>query len=177
MPFLQAAVDKPFGAIPYSQVLRVGAYSKDAGAAAIYPGDFVTLETDGGIGVATASQALILGVAAEYSAASTAKTDFLVYDHPDQLFTIQDDGDTTAMTEASVGTNADLIVTTGDTSTLRSKHEIDSSSATTTNTLAVKVLGIHPCESRSFASAAGSPRRWIVKINSHQLSGYETVGI
>lgn len=177
MPYLQAAVDKPFGAMPYDRVLSVGAYSKDASAAAIYPGDFVTLETDGGLAVATASQALILGVAAEYSAASTAKTDFLVYDHPDQKYTVQDDGDTTAMTEASVALNADLVVTTGDTSTLRSLHEIDSSSAATTNTLAVKILGLHPVEDRSFASAAGSPRKWIVKINSHQLGGYETVGV
>lgn len=177
MPYLQAAVDKPFGAMPYDRVLSVGAYSKDSSAAAIYPGDFVTLETDGGIVVATATQALILGVAAEYSAASTAKTDFLVYDHPDQKYTIQDDGDTTAMTEASVGANADLVVTTGDTSTLRSKHEIDSSSATTTNTLALKVLGLHPVEDRSFATTTAQQRKWIVKINSHQLGGYETVGI
>lgn len=177
MAFLRAATDNPFGAMPYGKVERIRPYLKDSGAVAIYPGDFVTLETDGGIGVATASQALILGVAAEYSAASTEKTDFLVYDDPNQLFAVQDDGDTTAMTEASIGTNVDLIVTTGDTTTLRSRHEIDSSSVATTATLALKVIALHPIEGRSFASAAGDPRKWVVKINSHQLAGYETVGI
>lgn len=177
MPYLRAATDTPFGAMPYDRVLSIGAYSKDASAGAIYPGDFVTLETDGGIEVATTSQALILGVAAEYSAASTAKTDFLVYDDPNQRYTIQDDSDTTGMTEASVGANADITVTTGNTTTLRSAHEIDSSTFATTNTLALKVLGLHPIEARSFATTTSQWRKWIVTINSKQLGGYETVGI
>lgn len=177
MPYLRAAVDTPFGAMPHGEVLRLSPYSKDASAVAIYPGDFVTLEADGGLGVATTSQALILGVAAEYSAASTAKTDFLVYDHPDQLFVIQDDSDTTGMTESSIGNNADITVTTGNTTTLRSAHEIDSSTAATTATLALKILALHPVEARSFATTTGEWRKWIVAINSHQSKGYETVGI
>lgn len=177
MPYLRAATDTPFGAMPYDQVLGMHPYEKDASAVAIYPGDFVTLETDGGIGVATTSQALILGVAAEYSAASTRKADFLVYDHPDQKYTIQDDSDTTGMTQASIGANADITVTTGNTTTLRSAHEIDSNTINTTNTLALKILGLHPIEAGSFATTTGEWRKWIVKINSHQLGGYETVGI
>ena len=177
MPYLRAATDTPFGAMPYGPTRSVHAYNKDAAAAAIYPGDFVILETDGGIGVSLTGSVNIVGVAAEYSAASTAKTDFLVYNDPDQEFTIQDDGDTTAMTEASVGTNANITVTTGDTTLLRSLHEIDSSTAATTATLALKVIGLHPVEARSFASAAGSPRKWIVKINNHLLAPYQQVGI
>ena len=177
MPYMRAAVDAPFGAMPHGPVLSMNPYLKDASAVAIYPGDFVTLETDGGLGVATTSQALIIGVAAEYSAASTRKADFLVYDHPDQMYVIQDDSDTTGMTEASIGTNADITVTTGDTTTFRSLHEIDSSTATTTNTLALKILAMHPVEGGTFATTTGEWRKWIVKINSHQLGGYETVGI
>lgn len=177
MPYLRAATDTPFGAMPYDQVLGMHPYGKDASAAAIYPGDFVTLETDGSIEVATTSQALILGVAAEYSAASTAKLDFLVYDHPDQKFTIQDDSAGTGMTAASIGANADITVTTGNTTTLRSAHEIDSSTVATTATLALKILGMHPIEGGTFATTTGEWRKWIVKINSHQLGGYETVGI
>ena len=177
MPYLRAAADTPFGAMPYGRTLRVSPYEKDASAVAIYPGDFVTLETDGGLGVATTSQALIVGVAAEYSAASTRKADFLVYDDPNQLFTIQDDSDTTGMTQASIGTNADITVTTGDTTLLRSLHEIDSSTAATTATLALKIVALHPIEAGSFATTTSQWRKWVVLINSHQLKGYETVGI
>lgn len=171
MPYLRAATDTPFGAIPYGKTLRVRPYNKDASAVALYPGDFVILEADGGVAIATTGSTTILGVAAEYSAASTAKTDFLVYDHPDQEFAIQDDGDTTEMTEASIGTRANITVTTGDTTLLRSLHEIDSSTAATTSTLALNIIGLHPIEERSFAAAAGAPRKWVVTINNH-IFGY-----
>ena len=177
MPYLRAATDTPFGAMPHGEVLRLSPYLKDASAAAIYPGDFLTLETDGGVEVATTSQALIIGVAAEYSPVSTRKADFLVYDHPDQLFAIQDDSAGTGMAEASIGGNADITVTTGDTTTLRSLHEIDSSTLNTTNTLALKILALHPIEAGSFATTTSEWRKWIVAINSHQNKGYETVGI
>ena len=177
MPYLRAATDTPFGAMPYDGVRRISPYLKDASAAAIYPGDFVTLETDGGVIPATTSQALIVGVAAEYSAASTLKRDFLVYDDPEQRYTIQDDSDTTGMTEASIGGNADITVTTGNTTTLRSAHEIDSSTLATTNTLALKIHALHPIEAGSFATTTGEWRKWVVTINSKQLGGYETVGI
>lgn len=171
MPYLRAATDSPFGAMPYGKTLRVRPYLKDASAAAIYPGDFVILETDGGIGVSATGSTTILGVAAEYSAASTSKTDFLVYDHPDQEFTMQDDGDTTAMDEASIGLRANITVTTGSTTLLRSAHEIDSDTAATTSTLALNVIGLHPIEARSFATTTGQWRKWVVKINNH-IFGY-----
>ena len=177
MPWMRANVDAPFGARPYGPVLRVGAYNKDASAAAIYPGDVLIMETDGGLAVSTVTATNIIGVAAEYSAASTAKTDFLVYDHPDQLFMIQDDSDTTNMDEASVGLNVDLITTTGSTTTLQSLHEIDSSSAATTAGLAMKVLYLHPVEARSFATAAGTMRKWVCRINAHLYGGFEVTGI
>ena len=175
--FLIKATDHPFGAIPYDGVLSVQGYSKDGAAVAIYPGDFVIMETDGGIGVAVTGSTNIIGVAAEYSAVSTAKTDFLVYDHPEQKFAIQDDADTTGMTEASIGNNANITVTTGNTTTLRSQHEIDSSTSATTATLALKILGLHPIENRSFASSTGTWRTWVVKINNHFWSAYQQVGV
>lgn len=171
MPYLRAATDTPFGAIPYGKVLRMRPYNKDVDAVAIYPGDFVILETDGGVIVSAAGSTTLLGVAAEYSAASTAKTDFLVYDHPDQEFTVQDDSAVTGMTEASVGTRADLVVTTGDTTLFRSRHEIDSSSANTTSTLQLNIIGLHPIEERSFATTTSEWRKWVVTINNH-IFGY-----
>lgn len=177
MPFMQAAVDKPFGFRPYDEVLRVSPYYKDASAVAIYPGDAVILETDGGLGVASANSTNIVGVAAEYSAASTEKTDFLVYDHPEQRFVVQDDSDTTHMTRASEGENVSIVTTTGDTTTLQSRQEIDSSTSATTAALPIKVLRLHPIENSSYASGAGTMRKWVVKINNHLHSGYQQVGI
>ena len=167
MPYMRPNADTPFGFVPYDEIKRVRPYLKDASAAAIYPGDAVILEADGGVAVAPVSSTQNLGVAAEYSAASTAKNDFLVYDHPDQLFYVQDDGDTTAMSETEIGLNVDLITTTGDTTTLRSKHEIDSSSAATTAGLAMKVLGLHEMEARNFATTTAQQRKWVVGWNAH----------
>ena len=177
MPYLQPAKDTPFGAIPYGAVRRMRPYLKDASAVAIYPGDFVILETDGGVGVAATGSTTILGVAAEYSAASTRKVDFLVYDHPAQEFAIQDDATTTAMNEASVGTRANITVTTGDTTLLRSLHEIDSDTADTTSTLALNIIGLHPIEAGSYATTTGQWRKWVVTINNHILGYIGRTGI
>ena len=172
MPYLQRATDNPFGAIPYGEVRSVRPYLKDASAVAIYPGDFVILETDGGVGVATTGSTTILGVAAEYSAASTRKVDFMVYDHPNQEFTLQDDGAVTAMDEATgPGLKANITVTTGDTTLLRSLHEIDSDTAATTSTLALSIKGLHPIEDGSYATTTGQQRKWVVTVNNH-IFGY-----
>mgnify|MGYP001596822290 FL=1 len=170
MPYLQPATDTPFGAMPYGRVISLQKYRKDASAARIYPGDFVILEADGNVAPATAGALNLIGVAAEGSAGSTADTEVLVYDSPEQLYVCQDDGDTTAMDETSIGANADLIAGVGSTVTDRSAHEIDSSSATNaTANLAIK--GLHPMELDSgrvgFATASGQQRKWIVKINEH----------
>lgn len=168
MPWMRPASDTPFGFRPYGKVLRVRPYLKDASNAALYPGDVLIREAGGSVTVAAASSTQIVGVAAEYSPASTLKADFMVYDHPEQLFYAQDDGDTTAMTETHCGQNVDLITTTGDTTTLQSLMELDADTAAITAGLAIKVLGLHEMEgSRNFATAAGSPRKWIVQINTH----------
>lgn len=175
MPWIRPGVDTPFGFRPYGEVLSIGEYYKDSSAAAVYPGDAVILETDGGVIPAAASSPNIIGVAASYSAASTEDT-VLVYDHPDQLFIVQDDSDTTGMTRASEGANADMVVTTGDTTTLQSKHELDSSSVETTAGLAVKVMRLHPMET-SYATTTAEQRKWIVKFNSHLWGGADKEAI
>ena len=177
MPWLRAATDVPFGALPYDQVLGISGYYTDTAVAAIYPGDVVIQETDGGIAVSAASSAVMVGVAAQYQVAATENNNFLVYDHPNQRFTMQDDGDTTGMTRASIGLNADLVVTTGDTTLLRSLHEIDSSSVATTAGLAVKVLRLHPIENNSYATTTGQQRKWVIILNEHLYSGFEVAGV
>lgn len=169
MPFTRVAVDTPFGFRPYNNS-RTSPYRKRAGAPAMYPGDLVGQLTDGTVDVITSTASPVLGVAVGYSAASTAET-VLIHDDPSALFFAQDDGDTSAMTALSEGANADPIITTGSTTTFQGQQEIDSSSAGATTAM-LHILRLHECEGGSYASAAGSPRRWVVSINPrfHQLA-------
>lgn len=166
MAFLRAATDNPFGAYPHDMVLRVTAYNKDASAARIYPGDFVILEADGNVAPASTVSASIIGVAAEGSAASTADTEVLVYDHPEQLFVCQDDSDTSYVDQAAIGLNYDTVLGTGDTTRDRSTTELDTSSGTTA-TAQLRLVGLHPIEGGTFATTAGQPRKVVVLINEH----------
>ena len=171
MPYLQRNVDKPFGLMPSSPNARTRPYNKDASASRIFPGDVVMLESDGNVAVITAgTETNILGVAAEGSLTLTAKTDFLVYDDPDQEFVVQDDSAGAFVAQTNVGNNADIVVTTGNTDTDRSNHELDISSAVTT-AAPLRILGLHGIES-GFPTASGSPRRLKVKfgVSNHLLA-------
>ena len=162
MPYKRLNTDAPFGAIPYDETKRISPYNKAAGyATRIFPGDFVTLASDGNVNVAAAGDRL-LGVAAEDSAASTAKTDFMVYDHPDQLFTAQADDGGTALAQTNVGNNCDILATAGDTTTSRSLHEIDQSTAGT-GTAQVKLVALDPIEAGTF----GANRKYVFRIAEH----------
>lgn len=165
MPYLRANTDAPFGAMPHDGVLRIRPYNKAAGyATRVFPGDFVVLASDGNVNVAAAGDTNLLGVAVEGSAASTAKTDFLVYDHPEQLFTVQADDGGTALAQTNIGNNCDILATTGDTTTGRSLHEIDQSTAGTA-TAQLRLVALDPIEAGTF----GANRKYVVKINEHIL--------
>lgn len=172
MPYLRNNVDAPFGAMPYDKVLRISPYNKAAGyATRIFPGDFVVLAADGNVNVAAAGDTNILGVAAMNSPASTAEANFLVYDHPDQLFVCQADDGGTALAQTNVGNNCDILATTGDTTTGRSLHEIDQSTAVAT-AANVRIMELHPVE-----DAFGANRKYIIMITEHILRPAGTVGI
>lgn len=93
----------------------------------------------------------------------------LIADHPGQLYLAQEDGDTSSIVVANIGLNVDAVGTAGDTNTGLSTMEIDSNSVNTTNTLALKLINIHPDDSISSAGAAGNHARFIVKLNSAYL--------
>lgn len=160
MPYLRAATDVPFGAMPYDGVLRVTPYNKDAAAVRVFVGDFMTLEADGSVAVAAAGDRL-LGVAAMGSAASTAEANLLIYDHPDQLFVVQNDDSGVATAQTNVGNNADIVATTGDTTTERSLHEV-SQTGWGTVSAQLKLMRLHPIE-----TAFGSNRKVVVRIAEH----------
>lgn len=175
MPYLRTNTDAPFGAIPYDRVLRITPYVKLASyGTRIFKNDFVTLAADGGVNVAAAGDVL-LGVAAGDSAASTLDNNFLVYDDPEQLFTVQNDDGGTALAQTNVGNNCDILATAGDADTATSRHEIDQSTAGTV-TAQLRIVRAHPIED----SPAGTPiyganRKVIVKINEHYYS--QTAGV
>ncbi|MFQ5859678.1 MAG: hypothetical protein ACE5LU_29125 [Anaerolineae bacterium] len=155
-----ANTDKPFGAVPYGPILHVGEYNKDTTAGAIYPGDFVKLEADGNIDQAAAGDR-ILGVSLDYMA--SADSGYInVADHPKQEFVIQDNAATTlALTD--IGQLMDILATDGDTDTLRSQMEMDS---TTPGTAAaqLRIVGID----RRPDNSAGNNADWIVEIYEHE---------
>lgn len=170
MPYLRRNTDAPFGFMPYDGVLRINAYNVASGyATRIFPGDAVTLASDGNVEVAAAGDRL-LGVAVEGSLASTADTEFLVYDHPDQLFVGQADDGGTALAQTNIGNNCDILATAGDADTNRSRHEIDQSTAGT-GSAQMKLVALHPVEGGTF----GANRKYVVRIAEHLYgSGTET---
>jgi len=85
----------------------------------------------------------------------------LVADHPLQLYLAQEDGDTTPIAAASVGLNIAMISThTGNTTTGRSKQELDSNTTNTTATLALRLV-----KSYKNDTVASAYCRWVVMAN------------
>ena len=176
MAYNRPATDTPQGFHPYGNPLRARRYRTDGAAAAIYPNDLVGQMADGCVETITSVTAsMILGAAAEYVAAS-GTGGVLVYDDPEQEFIVQDDSDTTGMTALSEGLVIAPILTTGNTTTLRSRQEIDSSSAAAAPTAAVghslRVIRLAELESESYATTTAQQRKWIVKVLPywHQLA-------
>jgi hypothetical protein len=91
-----------------------------------------------------------------------------VYDDPDIIWKIQADQDTSALTAASVGSNVQIVASpTGSAITHKSGLVADSSTAATTNTFPLTVLG--SAEVDDSFSSAGTTMDILVKINTHQF--------
>ena len=127
-----ANVDRPHGFSPVGAILRCRPYAVEA-ATAVYIGDAVEAQADGYIEAATAGDLAYVGVSRGYSSsAAAAIEDLLLYDDPHQLFEAQDNASAT-FTVASQFLKVDHLATTGSTVTHISAHEIDASTAGTTN--------------------------------------------
>lgn len=150
----------PYGAIlidDEGKQFRVRRFLKKTGNA-IFEGDFVIQASTGDVDVAAAGS-VILGVAME-SKAATYTGEIAVCDDPEAVFSIQASADAQA---ADVFANADIVATAGDTGLSRSKHALDSASINTTNTLQLKILGLHKIASNAYGSYAQVK----VKVNKH----------
>jgi len=176
--------DMPNGAVPCDQHggYHIGSmnlyYINSSYATALAVGDFVKLSgTADGDGVpeierAAATDTDIVGVIVgfkprsgnldnTYSPASTEDYAF-VADHPDQLFSIQEDSVGGNIAVTAVGNNADIVVAAVDTTTGLSNMELDSSDVKTA-TAQLRILRLDPAVDNEI----GDNARWIVKINEH----------
>lgn len=124
------------GKIPMNQYIV-------ATTSAIYQGDIVCLRAAGKAASlkTTGGAANIIGVAANYAAASG---NVWVYDSPNTIFEIQSDGATdpgASTAQAQIGNTGVLIIATGNTTTYRSKLELDYSSVTTGTADPLQIIG------------------------------------
>lgn len=179
-----ANADRPSGMRPVSTLSggpwqgHVRAYPVDSSnGTAIFRGDPIKLEDDGNVAPATAGD-LLLGVcvgvkvdrataATEhpgYLPASTAGT-VLVCVGPDVIYEIQEDSVGGAMVATNVGSNGDIAVTAGSTTTGNSKVELDSSDVIAKDASAASaqllVLGLVDRPD----NAIGTEAKWLVRIN------------
>lgn len=98
---------------------------------------------------------------AGYNAASTQRVVY-VADHPEQFFTIIDDGaGTLAVTD--VGLNANLTVGTVNAFTGLDSTTLDTTTPAVTATFQLKILGLSNRVGNELAAGA----EWVVKINNH----------
>ena len=166
---------------PYS-----GAFNKYIAAENLFKGDLVELTGADGDGYATVARSeagdvhvgAVVGWDPVPSGNGSASLENLycasggvvyVADNPDLVFECQQ-ADTDIL-DAAIGLNAEIVVAAGSTTTGKSNMEVDSTTAATTNTLSVRLLGFVDREDND-RTAANS--RLLVMINLHQYSNGST---
>lgn len=100
-----------------------------------------------------------------YRAASTLRR-VLVCDDPNVLFEIQEKAGGTALTAADLGLNVSLSIGSPSTTSGRSGATIDNATEATSNTLALKLVGVYPTPDNDI----GDSCRWLVRINRHRYA-------
>ena len=100
-----------------------------------------------------------------YRAASTVRR-LLVADDPNLIFEAQESTGGTALTANDLGLNVSLSIGSPSTTTGRSGATIDNSTEATTNTLALKLVGVWSSPDNDI----GDSCRWLVRINRHRYA-------
>lgn len=97
-----------------------------------------------------------------------------VADSPDLVCEVQEDGVGGALAITNVGQNADVVVGSGSATTGQSGMELDSSTANTTSTLVLRILGFvqRPDNEVGVANA-----KMLVGFNVHQYNSVGTTGV
>jgi hypothetical protein len=198
-----ANIDAAFGLRPIAKVgsapggtTGTTKYSiADNQSTAIFTGDPVKYKSDGTVEVAGAGDAscgVFMGcfytdptsskpTFKNYFPASLSPGDAIAFvaDDPDQMFVVQQDSVASSLSGANINENANLVFGSGSTTTGLSGVEIDSSSATSTATLQVRIVAGYETPSNTISTAAaGNNSVFVVKINNHQLgSSTGTAGV
>ncbi len=143
---------------------RLTVYPFSGEATAIYPGDLVVLEADGKVAVITAAaEEPLLGVAANYVAASSAEdTDVYVYDDPEQIFEAQVDD---TLLDDYAGDLCDPVATSGDSTRRISQMAVNPDASVTSS---LQILAKHP------ADDFGQYARVQVRIAKHHYTQTRT---
>lgn len=154
-------------------------YVPSSDGTAIFVGDAVksagSADSDGVPSVAQAAagdaiRGVVVGVepvtdeSTSYRAASTERYVF-VADDPDLVFEVQEDSVGGDLAATDVGSNADIVVGSGSTTTGTSGMELDSSTAATT-AAQLRILGL----AQRADNEIGTNARWLVSINEHELT-------
>lgn len=132
----------------------------------VYEGDIVNLRAAGKVATlkTTGGAANTLGVAVHYATTGQA---LAVYDDPGTVFEVQSDGATdpgATTAQGHIGNNAPLVVTTGNTTSKISKHELDYSAVTTGTADPLKIIGIYAGADNDSTLAHA---RYLVLLNKH----------
>lgn len=106
-----------------------------------------------------------------HRAASTDRI-ALVVDDPNVVFEIQEVSGGTALTNAAVGLNANVVVGTGSSTTGLSAMELNNGSEATTADLDLKIIGMSPRPDNTI----GEHCKWLVLINTHSYGGRSELG-
>jgi len=124
----------------------------------------VSATTDIPVGVVVGFRPDPTNLMNKYRVASTDRY-VLVADSPDLIFEVQANG-ASGIAAADVGLNASWVAASGSTTTGVSGYMLDSSTVATTNTLALKVMGvIHRPD-----NAIGQYDKVLVMFNRHQYA-------
>lgn len=89
----------------------------------------------------------------------------LVADDPSARVWIQEDSVAGSLAATDAGLNVNFIVANANSTTGKSQVEIDSSTAATTATLPLKLLGLQQVEGNEFGTGAV----WVCSFNTHEL--------
>lgn len=184
MPYLQPATNNYFGFMPVTGLgnISINAYPVSSSEGAIAIGDLCSLTSKNTVRVAaaTAAETNIIGVAAQAfdaNAGSTTVTNtnkILIYDSPDQLYTICDSS-SGVLNSSGIGLSFFVLATgvvgsVGPSTSLKRSVMAISGAVHASSAGAVKVISLHPVENNVYATGttgAANVRKWIVSLRSH----------
>lgn len=168
--------NNPNGAHPFGPLLRA---TPCTSTGTVYPGDFVTSDSSGGVTATSAGAGnTIRGVALHYA---TAGQSVLVADHPDQEFYLQAYGNSVSTIAAALNMNCQIKATAGNTTYKMSRMSFDDSTLATNSNYQLKVMRVlQDVDAKTpglDSISAGGYWQAVVRINTHQLQSAGIVGV